>query len=90
MEKHYIVHWGTATQDDRGNADAFCGIHGVYTTLGGAKIALKECKESFYDEAMQEADGDVDVYGSESEEYFEVDYTEDGLPREIYITITQK
>lgn len=90
MEKLYVVHWGTATQDDRGNADAFCGIRGVYTTLDGAKIALSECKEDFYIEAIHTADGDVEVYGSESEKYFEIDYTEDGLPREIYITITKK
>ena len=88
MEKLYIVHWGYATQDDRGNANAFCKIHGIYTTLDGAKIGLRECQENLYIETVHDADGDVSVYGSESEEYFEIDYSEDGISREIYLTIT--
>lgn len=87
MEKLYIVHWGSATQDDGGNASAFSEIHGVYTSMDEAKNQLVACKDEVYLDATQDSDDDVQVYGSASEEYFEIDFTEDGLPYEIYIAI---
>ena len=87
MEKLYIVHWGSATQDDRGNASAYSGIHGVYKSADEAKDQLVALKEELYLEAIHDADDEVQVYGSVSEDYFEIDYTEDGIPYEVYITI---
>jgi hypothetical protein len=87
MEKLYIVHWGSATLDDRGNASAHSGVHGVYKSLDEAKTQLVDYKENVYLDAIHTADGEVQVYGSESEEYFEVDFTEDGIPYEVYISI---
>ena len=87
MEKLYIVHWGSATQDDRGNASAYSGIRGVYTSADEAKAQLVDFKEELYLEAIHDADDEVQVYGSASEEYFEIDYAEDGIPCEFYMSI---
>lgn len=89
MEKIYIVHWGKATQDDRGNATAYCGIYGAYKTMDEAQIGLMDCEKIFSAEIMQDAD-DMSVYGSVCENYFEIDYAEDGVPCEIYITISEQ
>ena len=56
MEKIYVVHWGSASSDDDGNAKAFCGVHGIYSTLAGAKIALKDCKDQTYDDIVNNTD----------------------------------
>lgn len=97
MEKVYIVHWGSASSDDDGNAKAYCGIHGVYTTKAAAQKGLVECKDVTYDEVVQNEDPETleyaeqntHVYGSEAEEYFEIDYDFGAGPCEIYITITE-
>lgn len=100
MEKIYVVHWGSAGSDDDGNAKAFCGIHGVYTTLEDARAGLVECKNESYDEIVNNPDYDdydvaeamktTRVYGSEKEEYFEIDYVIGDTPCEFYITITEQ
>ena len=89
MENIYIVHWGKATQDDRGNASAYSGVHGVYKTLDEAQVGLRECEKAFSTEIIQEVD-DMSVYGSVSDSYFEIDYSEDGIPCEIYIAISEQ
>ena len=89
MENIYIVHWGKATQDDRGNASAYSGVHGVYKTLDEAQVGLMECEKDFSTEIIQEVD-DMSVYGSVSENYFEIDYSDDGIPCEIYIAISEQ
>jgi hypothetical protein len=100
MENLYIVHWGSAGSDDDGNAKAFCGVHGVYTSKSKALEGLVECKEQFYEEIVHNPDYDEEdrelaqvncsIYGSEKEEYFELDYFIGDTPCELYITITEQ
>ena len=98
MAKLYIVHWGSAFSDDRGNAQAYCGVHGVYTSKADALKGLVECKDVTYDEVVQNEDEEtlqyaIDntrVYGSEAEEYFEIDYDFGAGPCEIYIKISEQ
>lgn len=98
MEKIYIVHWGSAFSDDDGNAKAYCGIHGVYTSKAEALKGLVECKDVTYDEVVQNEEpetlqyaiNNTRVYGSEAEEYFEIDYDFGAGPCEIYITISKQ
>ncbi len=98
MEKLYIVHWGSAFSDDDGNAKAYCGVHGVYTTKPAALKGLVECKDVIYDETVQNEEPDMleyakantRVYGSEAEEYFEIDHDFGAGPCEIYIKISEQ
>ena len=98
MKKLYIVHWGSSSSDDDGNAKAFCGIHGVYTSKEDAIKGLVECKDLTYDEAVQSDDPEdleynkvnTSVYGSVEEEYFEVDYFIGDIPCEVYIKISEQ
>ena len=99
MEKIYVVCWGTAAQDDSGNSKAFSGVHGAYKSKESAIRGLVDCKEEFIDEIVNnldfsEADREevaqsLQIYGSESEEYFEIDYFNGDTPEEIYITLTE-
>jgi len=100
MENLYIVHWGSAGQDDDGNSKAFCGVHGVYTSKSEALEGLVECKEQLYEEIVHNPDYDEEdielaqvncsIYGSEKEEYFELDYFIGDTPCEVYITISEQ
>ena len=97
MKKLYIVCWGSAGQDDDGNSNAFCGVHGVYTDKSAARKGLVECKDSFYDDVIQADDPEdleynksrTHVYGSEAEGYFEIDYDFVDVPNELYIKIDE-
>lgn len=96
MEKLYIVHWGSAFSDDDGNAKAYAGVHGVYSTLSAARKGLEECKDVTYDEVVQNEDSEsleyakqnTKVYGSVEEGFFEIAYDLGAGPCEIYIVIT--
>lgn len=98
FEKLYIVHWGSAGSDDDGNAKAYAGIHGVYSTLSAAQKGLEECKDVTYDEIVQSEDPEelafiqsrTRVYGSVEEGHFEIDYDFADITNEIYITITEQ
>lgn len=100
MEKLYIVCWSSAGQDDDGNAKAFCGVHGVYTSKAKAKVGLLECKDECYNEVVNSPDHDEEdkeyaevntsIYGSVEEEYFEIDYFIGDTPCELYMTIEEK
>ena len=97
MKKLYIVCWGSASQDDDGNSNAFCGVHGVYTDKSAARKGLVECKDIFYDDVIQVDDPEdleynksrTYVYGSEAEGYFEIDYDFADAPNELYIKIDE-
>lgn len=94
----YAVVWGTGSCDDHGNAHAFSGVHGIFKSEASAKVALEECKQEIYDEALQAFAGDdegtedfkdeIQVYGSVEDGYFEIDYTLGTEPVEVYIRIT--
>jgi hypothetical protein len=98
MKNMFIVHWGSASQDDDGNSKAYCGIHGVYPDIKSAQKALVECKDLMYDETIQSEDPEeleyrkssTKVYGSVEEGYFEIDYDFADIPNELYITITMQ
>jgi hypothetical protein len=97
MKKLYIVCWGSAGQDDDGNSKAFCGVHGIYTDKPAALKGLVECKDVCYDEIVQDEDSEgleynksrTRVYGSESEEYFEIDWDFTDVTNEIYIRLEE-
>ena len=97
MEKIYIVHWGSAFSDDHGDAKAYCGVHGVYSTKAEALKGLVECKDVTYDEVVQNEEletlqyamDNTRVYGSEAEEYFEIDSTIGAGPCEIHIKLSE-
>ena len=100
MERMYIVHWGSAGQDDDGNSKAFAGVYGVYATKFAALKGLEECKDQTFDEIVNNPDYDEEdrelakvncfVYGSVKEEYFELNYFIGDIPCEIYIAISEQ
>lgn len=83
MSKVYVVCWGHASQDDRGNSVAYGNVHGVYRTREEAEAGLEECKEDFVEEIVNDPDFDeeereratqnLSIYGSVEEGYFELD-----------------
>ncbi len=100
MEKLYIVCWGAGSSDDHGRAHANVGIHGVYNTLNGAKRGLTDCKDQMIKDTKHDLDPDgefpdllddldIKVYGSEAEEYYEIDYTLGTDPCEVRISIVE-
>ena len=101
FERMFIVCWGASSCDDHGNAHANVGVHGVYTTKSAALAGLVECKDSVIEETKRDLDPDgefpdilddldIRVYGSEAEEYFEIDYTLGTDPCEVRITIIEQ
>lgn len=100
MNTVYVVCWGSASIDDEGNSSAFSGVHGVYTTLEAAQDGLVECKDTFYDEIVNNEDFDAEeslqartstnIYGSVEEGHFEIDYDSWDSRNETYISIEEK
>ena len=101
MEKLYIVCWGTGSCDDDGCAHAYCGVHGLYKDKESALRGLIECKEETYKDILNDIDPDgefpdlvseanLQVYGSEVEEYFEIDYLLGTDVCEVYIRLEEK
>lgn len=100
MNTVYIICWGSAWINDEGNSSAFSGVHGVYTTLEAAQEGLVECKDTLYDEIVNNEDFDAEeslraqiytnVYGSVEEGHFEIDYDSCDSRNEIYISIEEK
>ena len=100
MYKVYVVCWGHAGVDDRGNGDAFCNVHKVYWNLCDAKVGLEELKNEFVDEIVNKPDFDEDdqaiarnhlqIYGSVDSCYFELDYDNCDIVEETYLTIVEK
>lgn len=97
MEVLTVV-WGSGSCDDHNNAHAFCGVHGIYKSEKSAQQGLEECKDEIlretleslcFDEDEDPADhmNEVQVYGSVTDGYFELDYTLGNEPAEIYIGI---
>ena len=101
MEKLYIVCWGTGSCDDDRCAHAYCGVHGLYRDKASALKGLVTCKDETYNDILNDIDPDgefpdlvteanLQVYGSEAEEYFEIDYLLGTDICEVYIKIEEK
>lgn len=103
--KVWVVHWGSGTLDDDRNTSAFCGVHSVHTSLKSARKALVQCKDEtiadlkapFIEDAESEEELqeqldelNIQVYGSEAEDYFEIDYDSWDVRNEIYVGLTEK
>ena len=97
MEVLTVV-WSSGSCDDHGNAHSFANIHGIYKSEKSAQQGLEECKDEIvretleslcYDDDEDPADheDEVQVYGSVTDGYFEIDYTLGDEPVEIYIGI---
>lgn len=93
----FSVVWGRGAYEDEA-VNTCAGLHGIYLTEADAKKGLEECKQEFLDEILNNPDlsdedkesfkHNVQVYGSVVDDYFEIDYTVDEQPVEIYIQIT--
>ena len=101
MANMYIVCWGTSACDDDGNAHANVGVYDIYKTLAEAKLGLTACKDEMIEDTKYDLCFDEDspetleemgirVYGSEAEEYYEIDYTLGTDPCEVRITIVER
>ena len=101
MEKLYIVCWGSGSADDDGCAHAYCGVQGIYRDKVSALKALVAYKDETYNEIINDLDPDgefpdiiseanLQVYGSEAEEYFEIDYIIGTELCELYIKLEEK
>lgn len=94
----FSVVWGRGAYVDDNSVNTYAGVHGIYLTEADAKKGLEECKQEFLDEILNNPDlsdddkesfkHNVQVYGSVVDDYFEIDYTMDECPVEIYIQIT--
>ena len=101
MANMFIGCWGAASCDDHGNAHANVGIYDIYSTKAGALYGLTACKDEMIQETINDVDPDgefpdlldeldIKVYGSEAEEYYEIDYTLGTDPCEVRITIVER
>ena len=101
MEKLWVVCWGSGSCDDHGNAHAYTGVHGIYRSKTSALKGLVECKDAIYNDILTDIDPDgefpelvedteIQIYGSEAEEYFEIDYTLGIEPCEVYVRLEEK
>lgn len=97
--KLFTVCWASASRDDDDNNNAYCNVHGSYTSMDRAKEGLEECKDEFieeiinnpdFDEADREyATQDLNIYGSVEEQYYELDYSSGENRNEVYIHIVE-
>ena len=97
MEKVYIICWARALGGDGMPVDASAGSDGVYINREQARKALTKSKDEWISVIYENLDDAEDkdmiskslqVYGSEAEEFYEIDYTapDDSLV-EIHITL---
>lgn len=82
--KIWVVSWARALGGDETPVDAYVGTEGAYTSFGDALKALTKCKDELISgiyegiEDLEDKDKlseSFQVYGSEQEEYYEIDYT---------------
>lgn len=99
MEKVYIICWARALGGDGMPVDASAGSDGVYINKEQALKALTKSKDEWisviYENTEDAEDKDLiseslQVYGSEAEEFYEIDYTapDDSLV-EVHITLQE-
>ena len=96
--KIYLVIWGDAKVNDRGDASAFCGCEGAFFDKKEALKVLTAEKDAYIKNILDDADAEdvrekyengIQVYGSEREEYYEIDITVDDNTSELYIRISE-
>lgn len=95
MKTSYVVTWGSATVDDRGNVSAFCGLAGICDTMedavklarAEADTAVKGWLDYIYDEDDREKAEMPNVY--ETPDGFEVDFPSDP-PSQLYVRIEER
>ena len=93
IKKIWVVSWARALGGDGTQVDAYAGTEGAYTEFGDALKALTKCKDELlsgiYECIEDPEDRDklaIQVYGSEHEEYYEIDYTaSDDTSIEFYV-----
>lgn len=78
--KLYLIIFGTATTDEKGVCSAYCGCEKYFYSRVKALKALTEAKDSYIKDFKDNAtevnyEDCIQVYGSEQEEYYEVDIT---------------
>ena len=98
--KVYVVCWGHAGIDDRGNGDAYSNVHGVYLNKEDAQRGLEELKDSFVDEIVNHPEFDEDdrararsnlqIYGSVVDGYYELDNDVCDFIEETYLTLVEE
>ena len=97
IKKIWVVSWARALGGDETQVDAYAGTEGAYTEFGDALKALTKCKDELvsgiYEGIVDMEDKDrleIQVYGSEHEEYYEIDYTAmDETSIEYYIGLQE-
>ena len=97
IKKIWVVSWARALGGDETQVDAYAGTEGAYTEFGDALKALTKCKDELisgiYEGIEDPEDKDqleIQVYGSEHEEYYEIDYTApDDTLIEFYIGLQE-
>lgn len=99
MEKVYIICWARALGGDGMPVDASAGSDGVYLNREQALKALTKSKDEWisviYENTEDVEDKDLiskslQVYGSEAEEFYEIDYTApDDTSVEVHITLLE-
>lgn len=98
--KIWVVKWARAFVVDGSSADAFAGCYNFfYSTKEEAIAAMTRCKDEFVRDILEAAEdpysragieNSLHVYGSEAEEYYEIDFiAEDDTPVEIYVSIQE-
>lgn len=99
INKVWIVSWARALGGDGMPVDAHAGSDGVYLNKEQALKALTKSKDEWisliYENTEEAEDKDLiskslQIYGSEAEEFYEIDYTapDDSLV-EVYITLQE-
>ena len=91
----YLIIWGNANIDDRGASCAYCGCDKYFYNKEKALKALTTYKDNYIRELLEDADEEerfeiedsIRVYGSEQEEYYEIDYMIFDTLSELYVKI---
>lgn len=100
--KLWVVTWGTANiegLEGEETSSAFCGCVGVFSDKASAQKNMTAYKNKFIaeltedldedDATREEIEGTLEVYGSENDEYYEIDYNIFGKSYEAYIRLEE-
>ena len=89
-DKLWVVTFGTANVSDEGAVNTYCGCIGIFKDKPAAVKAMTDYKDEFVKELFADEDvSDVMVYGSDAEDYYEIDYESYDAPHEGYIRLEE-